>query len=151
MSLRARLRIAVAVLMSAVVIITSVLYIRGFLSAAFSRTHEIAISISNQIQSAVIAEVESRTDAEANPPTTIADAKRFWVNVIQTDPEVTETLKRALTSWPIISEVFVADENGRILASSDPARVGELPPLAVDFAEWSRRSLIGNFREVFLE
>lgn len=151
MSLKARLRIAVAVLMSAVVIVTSVLYIRGFLSAAFTRTHEIAISISNQIQSAVLAEVEARTGAEPYPPTTIADAKRFWANVIRTDPEVTETLKRALTSWPIISEVFVADENGRILASSDPARVGELPSAAVDFAEWSRRSLIGNFREVFLQ
>jgi hypothetical protein len=137
--------------MSAVVIVTSVLYIRGFLSAAFSRTHEIAVSISNQIQSAVLAEVEARTAAEPEPPTTIADAKRFWANVIRTDPQVTETLKRALTSWPIISGVFIADEKGRILASSDPARVGEQPPLAVNFAEWSRRSLIGNFRQVFLE
>jgi len=137
--------------MSAVVIVTSVLYIRGFLSAAFGRTHEIAVSISNQIQSAVIAEVEARTAAEPQRPTTIAEAKRFWANVIRTDPRVTETLQRALTSWPIISEVFVADENGRILASSDPQRVGELPPLAVDFAEWSRRSLIGNFREVFVQ
>ncbi len=151
MSLRTRLRISVAVLMSAVVIVTSVLYISGFLSAAFARTHEFAISVSNQIQSTIIAEVEARTAAAPNPPTTIEEAKRFWSNVIRTDPEVTATLQRALTSWPIVSEVLITGENGAILASSDPGHVGLQFSKAVDFAEWSRRSLVGNFRQVFLE
>ena len=150
MSLKARLRLAVAVLMSTVVIVTSGLYIRGHLSASFTRTHKIAESIGSQIEASIIADVERRTATAANPPETVSDAKRFWREIIETDPDIHATLQRALQSWSIISEVFVTDDEGRIRASSDASRVGQIPAPMVSFDEWSHRSLAGNFRQVFL-
>ena len=53
MSLKARLRVAVAILMSAMVLVLSVLYISGYLKISFTRTHETATSIADQLSSSV--------------------------------------------------------------------------------------------------
>src|SRR5664279_3645947 len=124
MSLKARLRLAVAILMSAMVVVLSGLYIRNFLETAFARTHEIASSLGDQQQSAIRDELQRRA-TEANPrPASDDEYRQFWGHTIQSDPYFKAMLDRTAGHWHLLQEIFITDQNGRILASSMQRRVG---------------------------
>jgi signal transduction histidine kinase len=151
MSLKTRLRIAIATLMSAVVVVLSVIYIQEFLNTIFERTNDIANSISGQVQSAALDELKARRIALKSTPMSTAELKRFWTETIETDPAIAKILSLALENWSLISEIYIEGEDGLVLASSDPVRVGKRPSPAVEFSEWRDRSLMGNVRQVFLQ
>lgn len=152
MSLKARLRLAIALLMSTVVITLSVLYVRVFLESSFDRTLKVAQSITGQVRAATAAELKTRLAAShPGKSVDVEDAKRFWLDTVESDPDIFRTLRGALENWREISEVYIADKGGRILASSNPAHVGKRAAGSVNFAEWKKRSLLGNVRQVFLQ
>lgn len=147
-SLKARLRIAIAFLMACVVVVLTLLYIHGFLGNEFQRTRNIAKSLTGQVQSAIAAILEARTPSP--PPASREEVKRLWLGILEKDPAVTGVLKRALESWDLISQIYITAEDGRILASSDPSRVGQIAKPVADFDDWTRRSLLTNLSQVYL-
>jgi PAS domain S-box-containing protein len=152
MSLKTRLQLAIAVLMSTVVVTLSVLYVREFLEASFDRTLKVAQSITGQVRAATAQELSEKLAASyAGTPVGVQAAKRFWLETVETDPRISATLHRALENWKEISEVYITDESGRIRISSNPRHIGSYAPHAVNFAEWEKRSLIGNVRQVFFK
>jgi nitrogen-specific signal transduction histidine kinase len=150
MSLKARLRLAVALLMSAMVAVLSGLYLRGFLDAAFSSTHETADSLANQMQAGILENLERQARQATHPPATAAEAVRFWRERASSDPTITGALNRAMRHWRLVSEVFITDDQELILASSAPQRTGLHAPLALKLAEWNKRSVLENLRQVYL-
>ncbi len=149
MSLKARLRLAVALLMSAMVVVLSGLYLTGFLRTAFTRTHEVAESLGNGLQAAVLDELGRRT-VEANPrPATPEEAREFWLNIVENDAAIQDTLARAMRHWHLITEILITDENDRIRASSVANRAGTKGQFAPNLAEWTNRSVLENFRQVY--
>jgi PAS domain S-box-containing protein len=131
MSLKTRLRIAISLLMAAVVSALSILYLHSFLSNEFTRTQAIADSISGQIQGAIRERLE-RVPA-AGPA---EDVKRAWRQTVETDAGVATILKRALENWRLISEIYVTSGDGVVLASTVPASVGARSQAAAPIADW---------------
>ncbi|MBS1873891.1 MAG: PAS domain-containing protein [Acidobacteria bacterium] len=149
MSLKARLRLAVALLMSAMVAVLSGLYMRGYLEATFRRAHDTANSLADQLQASILERLQ-RQAAESNPrPSTPEQAKQFWRGLASNDPSITSTLERAVRHWGFVSEVFITSGDGQLLASSAPQRKG--PHGEMDLAEWTKRSLLENLRQVYID
>src|SRR2546430_1938176 len=97
MSLKARFRIAIVALAAVIVVAMSGLYIRGFLRASFERTDQTVTSIAHSIQSAV----QYRLNALERRPATIEEAKILWLDAVEHDDSIHNTLARA-TVWPQI-------------------------------------------------
>ncbi len=151
MSLKARLRLAVALLMSAMVVILSGLYVRGFLDAAFQRTHETAEALGNQLRASILESLQAGAKQAKSPPATPAEAKQFWRRSAANDPAIAMSLARAMRHWKLVSEVFITDDSGWIIASSAPRRTGLHEEATLSLAEWNKRSLLANLRQVYID
>jgi len=146
MSLKTRLRFAVSVLMAAVVIALSLLNVHSFLSNDFKRTAEIASSLAGQIQTA------TRERLERMPTTSTApeEIKRLWKETVVTDPIFTAMLRRALDNWHLMTEVYMTDGDGKVLASTAAPKVGSQASNEHDIAAWEHRSAFDIARQVFV-
>jgi PAS domain S-box-containing protein len=150
MSLKTRLRLAVALLMSAMVFVLSGLYIQSFLETAFARTHEMADSLGNGLRASIGDELQ-QVAAAANPrPATPEEYREFWQRTVETDPAIARILGRVMSHWRVLSEIFITDESGRIRKSSMPDRTGQPWGAAPNLTEWTHRSLVDNLRQVYL-
>lgn len=151
MSLKVRLRIAVALLTSAMVVVLSALYMRGYLNAAFTRAHQTSNSLANALQAAVSEELNKKTSEANPPPATPEEAREFWMHTIETDPVIDAYLQRAIRHWNLVQELFITDDSGRIRASSMPGRLGARGDRAPSLEDWERRSLWTNLRQVYVD
>jgi signal transduction histidine kinase len=145
MSLKARFRIAIVALATLIVVAMSGLYVRGFLSASFERTDQIAKSLGQYIEGAVAHRL-NRLDQR---PSSIEAAKNLWLDTVEHDEGIQSMLQRSLGAWPQIVEIDVTDNTGRILASSRDGMAGKRHPPTVRFDTWRQRSLLSNIRHVF--
>jgi hypothetical protein len=149
MSLRARLRLAVGLLMSAMVVVLSGLYMHGYLQAVFVRTDETATSLADQVQ-AGLRETLQRKAMEARPmPVTPGMARQFFQDTVAGDPAIQIYLLRWMEHWKLVEEIFITGESGRVLASTAPHLVTPGRP-AHSLADWKGRSVIANMRQVYL-
>lgn len=149
MSLRTRLRLAVALLMSAMVAILSGLYLRSSLDSALGHTHDAADALANQLQAGIMETLQRRA-AEANPrPATLEQYKRYWRDLVATDPSIASALLRAVRHWHFVSETFITDNNGMVLASSSPQTTGLHQQSRLNLSEWKKRSLVANLVQIY--
>lgn len=150
MSLKTRLRLAVALLMSAMVVVLCILYIQGFLETAFKTTLETAKSIGANVRASVQDELTAAA-AKANPrPASPREYREFWQRISEMDPEMARILDREMGHWHFLSEIFITDDAGRIRVSSVPNRVGRAGTIAPDLAEWANSSVLGNLRQLYV-
>lgn len=147
MSLKARLRLSVALLMSVMVAVLSGLYIRSYLKAALHNTEDIATRIGNQVQSTVREELQRRAALAERPPGEPDSA--FWSRAVKEDPMLLASLRRTMIYWDMVGEVFITDQDGRVLVSSLGAST---PPRALPLlSDWDRRPFIENLKQIFVD
>ena len=149
MSLKARLRIAVALLMSVTAAILCGVYIQSYLQSALDQTEQVVNSVGNQLRSAIVEELQRRADHENPPPATPTEAKRFWIATAETDPEIASALKRARAHWKVLLDTFITDNSGHVLAGSLEYAPHERPTPLPLFSDWARRSLRENLRQIY--
>ena len=144
MSLKARFRIAIVALASLIVVAMSALYVRGFLRASFESTDQIAKSLAENIERAVAFDLN-----EVHRPSTMEESKKAWLEAIQHDESIRDTLARATGAWPQIGEIDLTDSDGRIRASSRDEMIGRQHVPVPLFETWKGMSLLSNVRRVF--
>lgn len=136
MSLKTRLRIAISLLMGAVVVVLALLYANGFLQNEFERTRDIAGSISGQIQAAAL----SRLETTGNTGRTPDEIRIRWLQTLREDALLASMLKRALENWPLILEIFITGPDGNVVTSTNPESVGRRAEVRTNIDEWDRQS-----------
>jgi signal transduction histidine kinase len=151
MSLKARLRLAVAILMSAMVAVVSALYIQSYLSTTLVRTETTAKALGDQLQDALLDQLQLLANQEVPPPSTPEQAKQFWWRQVRTDPGIASTLRRVLQHWQFVSEVFITDEQGKVLTSTVPTEIGRSNVQFTELSDWSRRTLPANLRQIYVD
>jgi signal transduction histidine kinase len=151
MSLKARLRLAVAILMSAMVAVVSALYIQSYLSTTLLRTETTAKALGDQLQDALLDQLQLLANQEIPPPSTPEQAKQFWWRQVRTDPGIASTLRRVLQHWQFVSEVFITDEQGKVLTSTVPTEIGRSNVQFTELSDWSRRTLPENLRQIYID
>ena len=82
--------------------------------------------------------------------TEIDRTKSMWREIVSTDEDIAATLVRTMALSTALVEINVAGEDGVILASSNPSRIGQpLKPLE-NFSAWRNRSLYQRLIDVIV-
>jgi signal transduction histidine kinase len=145
MSLRIRLILLTVALVTVVVMILSGLYLASLVNSLSATALDRAELASQQVN-AYINDRINRVSSVEPAPAALADTEMQWRDIVANDPDISTMLFRTMALSAALLEINVAGkdvagQDGNILASSNPSRIGQ--PLAhlENFADWRGRSL----------
>ncbi len=124
MSVKIRLTVSLVGMVVLAVLVLSSLHIHSQVSQALDHVRERSEGTADFIVSWIkhrANEMEPAT--EGRRP---ASLRQRWWSAIANDEELNEILARTLVSTTSIAEISIAGAEGKILASSNPARIGEV-------------------------
>lgn len=150
MSLRLRLVLLILLLMALATVAISAVQLQTLVDSLSTQTIGRAEDAAKQVSAFLIDHIRTSTGAMELPaPLTVAETKTLWRDIASSDPAVSDFLERtmALSSYSLI-EINVADANGYILTSSNPANVGDRLKHREAFTEWSRLPLWERARDL---
>lgn len=132
-SIKIRLLLLMVTLALVIAMSVSAVHLNGMIASWLDGVKERVDLSAQQVKNAVTQRVNDASAAAPGVDLTIEDAKRRWYAAVSTDQELQRLLVRSLAKSNSILEISIADENTRILVSSDPQRIGQLmqdrPPL----------------------
>ncbi|HTC86956.1 MAG TPA: ATP-binding protein [Bryobacteraceae bacterium] len=120
MSLKARLRGAIVALVTAVVVVMSLLYLSDFTKASFSAASDRADLIADQFHIYLENRLKVETARLGVTPSSSEQWAATWTALIRQDPDITELLKASLAKADLALAILITDEQGNVLAASPP-------------------------------
>src|SRR5215475_7102854 len=136
MSLRIRLVILIVLVVFVVSFSLSALYLDRLVNTLSNAAIERSELASQQINAFVLDRLNRHSpDIQPQPPDS-ESAQAQWTTVVASDPDITDMLERTMALSPALLEVNIADAQRKILASSNPSRIGSDLSIARTFAEW---------------
>lgn len=148
MSLKARLRIAILVLVTLVVVAMALLYLYDFTHMVFRNASEGADMVAKDVSGNLRDLLARGITARGLQPASLEEWKADWTDIVATDPSVSAMLRRTLASAELVVGILITDENGKVLAASDPAQVNSILAVAEDFRDLQKRNWIKNLRDL---
>ena len=100
MSLKARLRGAIVALVTAVVVVMSLLYLSDFTKASFSAASDRADLIADQFHIYLENHLKAETATLGINPASLEQWEDTWTAIIRQDPDITEMLNAPGQSGP---------------------------------------------------
>jgi signal transduction histidine kinase len=140
MSLRVRLILLTVALVTVVVLILSGLYVKSLVDSLSATALDRAQLASQQVN-AFINDRINRHALEQPAPMDLETTKTLWREIVANDPEVATMLFRTMALSAALLEINVGGQDGVILASSNPSRIGQELVRLDNFADWRNRSL----------
>ena len=138
MSLRIRLVLLIVALVTLVAVALSALHLETLVDTRSSDAFDRSQRASQEVSSFLIDYLNQHASATPNGA---EGAKEEWYRIVSTDPGITSMLVKTMALSRALVEINVADQNGRILASSSERRVGTSLANLRDFAQWTKGSL----------
>ena len=140
MSLRIRLILLTVTLVTVVVMILSGLYLASLLSSLSATAFDRAELVSQQVN-AYINDRINRVSSVQPAPGDFMQTETQWRDIVANDPDIKNMLFRTMALSAALLEINIAGQDGTILASSNPSRIGQ--PLAhlENFSDWGGRSI----------
>jgi hypothetical protein len=139
MSLKARLRGAIVALVTAVVVVMSLLYLSDFTKASFSAASDRADLIADQFHIYLENRLKVETARLGVNPSSTQQWEATWTALIRQDPDITELLKASLAKADLALAILITDEQGNVLAASPPMTRDNAFAGAEDIHEIQRR------------
>jgi signal transduction histidine kinase len=136
MSLRIRLVILIVLVVTVVSFALSALYLDSLVNSLSTEAIERSSQASQQLNAFVLDRLNRHSPAVQPQPPDPESAKADWTAVVSSDPDITSMLERTMAISPALLEINIADSGGKILASSNPSRIGSDLSIARTFAEW---------------
>jgi signal transduction histidine kinase len=124
MSLRARLTLLMVGMVIALFIVLLAIQLNSLASMWLAHTEERATSTAQFVKNYVTERVNERSMQLGPEARGTAARIEFWRSVIATDTELPDLLSRTLAQTRSIVEISVAGAGGKILACSNPLKVG---------------------------
>src|ERR1700735_1258089 len=120
MSLKARLRGAIVALVTAVVVVMSLLYLSDFTKATFNGAAERADLVADQFRVYLENHLTLETAAHGIHPASAEQWEHTWTEIVRRDPDIAEMLKATLAKADLALAILLTDERANILASASP-------------------------------
>jgi PAS domain S-box-containing protein len=139
MSLKARLRGAIVALVTAVVVVMSLLYLSDFTKASFSAASVRADLIADQFHIYLENRLKVETARLGVNPSSSEQWAATWTALIRQDPDITELLRDSLAKADLALAILITDEQGNVLAASPPMTRDNAFAGAEDIHEIQRR------------
>jgi len=147
LSLRVRLLLLIVALVTVVAVALSFLHINTLINTMSDDALDRSRLASQQVSAFIVDQINQHS-VEQETPGTLEETKARWAEIVASDRDIPAMLEKMLGLSPMIVEINVAGDTGRILASSDPSRVGgELAPLET-FGRWRQRPFYERFLDV---
>jgi len=118
MSLKARLRGAIVTLVTAVVVVMSLLYLSDFTKATFSAAAERADLVADQFRVYLENHLTMETAAHGIHPTSPQQWEDTWTEIVRRDPDITQMLKATLAKADLALAILITDDRGEVLAAT---------------------------------
>lgn len=125
MSLRARVMLTTIGLVAALALTLMVVELHTLVSVSLQHTGDRA-HMTAQFVKRYVLDRAGRASRDAGTIAPLDELIRHWQEAIRTDAELPELLASTLAQTRTLIEISVSDGSGRILASSNPARRGQL-------------------------
>ncbi len=149
MSLRVRLILVIVALVTVVAAALSVLHLDSLANALSADALRSGEDASQQVQSFIADHIRQHW-GEYEPPSDFAGTVGLWNQIVTSDPDIADMLEKTMGLTPGIVEINVAAQNGTILASSNPGRVGKPIERLKLFSTWGDLPMYRRVRDLFL-
>ena len=136
-SVRARLRISILALVTAIVLAVSVLHLHGVVRATFDDVGERSATLAEQINTYVI-EAANRNSAAGS-----------WDEAVRADLNLRRLLRNSLARSSAVLDVLVLNRANEVLAAADPDRVGQTVRRGRSWREWREKNLLLQLADVY--
>lgn len=148
LSLKTRLRISIVTLVTFLVSAQCLVSLQIAAEANFNDAISRADGIAILVRHLVLQRVNEQT-ARLNPaPATFAELKAAWVKILEEDAGLSDLLSKFMASSAAVAEILVADEAGRVLATSDQSEAEAKAPHLPSLTNWQSRPLWDRLIEV---
>lgn len=135
---KTRLTLLIVALVATVVLLLSSLYLYGLAAARFQDVVDNSKIAAEQVKNYLLQRVREHT--RQLPPASLEDTKRMWRQYVREDPQFTSFLFGTIASSGSVVEIFITDGDGKVLSTSNPMRLDQKVPRAVNLLDWSRQS-----------
>ncbi len=149
MRIRLKLVLAITVMVSAMVIVLSALYLSQLLSERIQQSYRHTDIAAHQVVLAARAAVEHGTAHVALPPNDTAALNAAVERALQEDAALHLMLTSFIRYEPTIYDINIADSDGKILLSTDPLYQGHAMPHQPSFVSLQQQTAWQKFRIVF--
>jgi PAS domain-containing protein len=117
MSLKTRIRLSVAALVAAVVVLLSLVYVYDFTGSAIDSAADSARQIAGEVAGYVVERVDQTLEAPPDGPTVRQQARERVADIIRTDPLIPAMLTRSVSTNAALLDIIVLGSNNHVLAS----------------------------------
>lgn len=149
LSLKARLRLGTILLVTILVMVLAGLNLHRALEQTFSAVQQRALTNAAQIRDFLLDRIATRAAVATPRPRDFAETKQLWTNIIREDQQLSELLVKAVANSNLVADIYVADENLRILTASNPAHAGGIAPTLPEYLTFQKRPLLERILEIF--
>jgi PAS domain S-box-containing protein len=132
------LTLLIVAMVGAVVVALSSLYLRELFQAKLEDLMRIAAVSGEHVKTYVLQRV--REAPSESPQADLGETKRAWRRLVREDPRLTPFLIGAIASSGAVVEILISYEDGKVIASSNPAQVDHMVPRVASVEEWSKQS-----------
>jgi signal transduction histidine kinase len=146
LSIRARLRISIVALVTAIVVALSALHLHAVVDEALEDVGERARMLAEQVNVYLVEAVNRRA---GSPATTFEETKAVWYDIVQSDPSIARYLQKTLVQSSSVIDVAIVDDHQRVLAAADASRVGKVADGGRSWREWQQRDLLGRILDLY--
>jgi signal transduction histidine kinase len=160
MSLRLRLILLTVALVTVVVVVLSGLYLNSLVDSLSATALDRAQLASQQVNAYLNDRInrnspdsqstDKQTRDKQQAPASFDETKELWRAIVASDPEVAAMLFRTMALSAALAEIDVAGQDGVVLASSNPSRVGQAQARLENFADWRNRSLYRRLTDLIV-
>lgn len=147
MSLRVRLILLIAALVTFVALALSALHLNSLADSLSGDALAQSDLASRQVNALVIDRI-NQASREHESPADLAATKALWAEIVASDPDIQSALEKTIASAQAIVEINIAAQDGRILASSNPSRVGGSPRALEDLSVWRSRPFYRRMSDI---
>lgn len=138
LSIRARLRISILLLITAIVLALSGLHLFAVIRETFNDVDERSNTLTDQVTGYVVESVKAT-----------GNAKESWSDIVRQDEHLARLLQRSLTRSSAVVDVLVLDAGDRVIASSDRDRIGQIEPPARSWNDWQQHGVLWQIADIF--
>jgi PAS domain S-box-containing protein len=126
LSLKARLLLLMIAMVLTIAVTLTAVQLNGLVQTWLEGARDRAEFAGQQVKTLVLQRVAEQSAAK--PGATIGEAKRLWYDIVRRDQDLQFLLQKTLAQSRTIVEISVAGEDGKVIQSSNPARLnGPLP------------------------
>src|SRR5580704_11720951 len=133
MSLRVRLVLLIVAMVALVALALSALHLNSLVNALSADALKRSELASQQVNTFVADRINRDPGPDRDAPATIEDRKVRWDEIVASDPDIYSMLIKTMALSAAIVEINIADQAGRILASSNPSQVKAKLPVYQEF------------------